>query len=92
LDPKTVACRRYSHVAPTLTLVLEGEKHLLEIQPHGAHKAITRKAGDDALAPPHALPHIECGGDGGGTVLLSIAQYVEAWNNGATYRLAPTAR
>jgi len=106
-------CRRHSHVASTLTLVLEGEQHLLEIQADGSRKAITRKAGDYALAPPDALPHIECGGDDGGTVLLSmtapdgilfeyldesmsngwrlsIAQYVEAWNAGATYGLPPT--
>ncbi len=107
-------CRRHRHVASTLTLVMEGEQHLLEIQPDGSTKAIARKAGDYALASPDALPHIECGGDDGGTVLLSmtapdgilfeyldeslsngwtlsIAQYVDAWNNGATYGLAPTA-
>ncbi len=105
-------CRRHRHVASTLTLVMEGEQHLLEIQPDGSTKVIVRKAGDYALAAPDALPHIEGGGDDGGTILLSmtapdgilfeyldedmrngwtlsIAQYVDAWNNGAVYGAAP---
>ena len=65
-------CRRHRHVASTLTLVLEGEQHLLEIQRDGSTKAITRKTGDYALASPDALPHVECGGEEGGTVLLSM--------------------
>jgi hypothetical protein len=65
-------CRRHRHVASTLTLVLEGEQHLVELQPDGATKAISRKAGDYALASPDALPHLECGGEAGGTVLLSM--------------------
>jgi hypothetical protein len=65
-------CRRHRHVASTLTLVLEGEQHLEEIQPDGARKYISRKKGDYALASPDALPHIECGGDEGGTVILSM--------------------
>ena len=65
-------CRRHRHVASTLTLVLEGEQHLLEMQPDGSTKAISRKAGDYALASPDALPHVECGGDEGGTIVLSM--------------------
>ena len=65
-------CRRHRHVASTLTLVLEGEQHLLEIQPDGSTKAIARKAGDYALGSPDALPHMECGGEQGGTVILSM--------------------
>lgn len=65
-------CRRHRHVASTLTLVLEGEQHLVETQPDGSTKAIFRKAGDYALAAPDALPHTECGGDDGGTVILSM--------------------
>ena len=65
-------CRRHRHVASTLTLVLEGEQHLVELQPDGSTKAISRKAGDYALASPDALPHLECGGEAGGTVLLSM--------------------
>jgi hypothetical protein len=107
-------CRRHRHVASTLTLVMEGEQHLLESQPDGTTKSISRKAGDYALAAPDALPHIEGGGDDGGTILLSmtapdgilfeyfddnmqngwtlsIAQYVDAWNTGATYGAAPQA-
>jgi hypothetical protein len=106
-------CRRHRHVASTLTLVLEGEQHLLEMQPDGTTKAISRKKGDYALASPDALPHTECGGDAGGTVLLSmtaaadgvlfeyldenmengwtlsIEQYVDAWNKGTPYGVAP---
>jgi hypothetical protein len=66
-------CRRHRHVASTLTLVLEGEQHLIELQPDGSTKAVSRKAGDYALASPDALPHLECGGEAGGTVLLSMA-------------------
>jgi hypothetical protein len=65
-------CRRHRHVASTLTLVLEGEQHLLEIQPDGSTKPISRKAGDYALASPDALPHVECGGEDGGTIILSM--------------------
>ena len=104
-------CRRHRHVASTLTLVLEGEQHLLEHQPDGSIKAISRKAGDYALAAPDALPHTECGGEDGGTIILSmtapdgilfeyfdenmengwtlsIAAYVDAWNNGTVYGVA----
>ena len=65
-------CRRHRHVASTLTLVLEGEQHLVEMQPDGSTKAVFRKAGDYALAAPDALPHHECGGDDGGTIILSM--------------------
>ena len=65
-------CRRHRHVASTLTLVLDGEQHLVEIQPDGSTKAISRKKGDYALAPPDALPHLEHGGENGGTVMLSM--------------------
>ncbi len=105
-------CRRHRHVASTVTLVLEGEQHLRELQPDGSVKAVARKKGDYALAAADALPHHECGGDEGGTILLSmtapdgilfeyfdenmenpwtlsIAEYVDAWNNGAVYGAAP---
>ena len=65
-------CRRHRHVASTLTLVLEGEQHLLEQRPDGTTKAISRKKGDYALAAPDALPHVECGGEDGGTIILSM--------------------
>ena len=72
-------------------------------------KSIVRKKGDYALAPADAHAHNECGGEDGGTVLLSmqartdgvlfeyfdenmqnpwpltIQQYVDAWERGATY-------
>lgn len=65
-------CRRHRHVAATMTLVLEGEQLLSERQPDGTAKAIRRRKGDYALAPADALPHDECGGAEGGTVLLSM--------------------
>ena len=65
-------CRRHRHVASTVTLVLEGEQHLRELQPDGSTKAIARKKGDYALAAADALPHHESGGDHGGTILLSM--------------------
>jgi len=105
-------CRRHRHIASTLTLVLEGEQHLLEMRPDGTTKIIVREKGDYALASPDALPHIEGGGDDGGTILLSmtapngilfeyfdenmrnpwtlsIAQYVDAWNNHTVYGASP---
>ncbi len=65
-------CRRHRHVAATMTLVLEGEQHLVELQPDGSRKHIVRRKGDYALAPADALPHDEHGGPEGGTVLLSM--------------------
>ena len=65
-------CRRHRHVASTLTLVLEGEQHLTELQADGTKKFIYRKQGDYAVTTSHACPHLEHGGKGGGTVLLSM--------------------
>ncbi|NKB55126.1 MAG: hypothetical protein GKS00_02215 [Alphaproteobacteria bacterium] len=65
-------CRRHRHVASTVTLVLEGEQHVDELQRDGTIKSIVRKAGDYALAGIDALPHLERGGPEGGTVLLSL--------------------
>ena len=89
-------CRRHRHVASTLTLVLEGEQHLTEMQPDGTTKAISRKKGDYSLASPDALPHLECGGDQGGTVILSMTAphgilfeyFDEAMQNGWTLSIA----
>ncbi len=66
-------CRRHRHIASTMTLVLEGEQHLTECRPDGTIKQIHRKKGDYALAKADALPHMEHGGESGGTVLLSLA-------------------
>ncbi len=65
-------CRRHRHVASTVTLVLEGEQILKERGPDGSTRVIHRKKGDYALAPADALPHLEHGGEQGGTVLLSM--------------------
>lgn len=65
-------CRRHRHVASTVTLVLEGEQHVEELQTDGSTKSIVRKAGDYALAGIDAQPHLERGGPDGGTVLLSM--------------------
>tara|TARA_B110000240_G_C13174683_1_gene315092 strand:- start:13 stop:531 length:519 start_codon:yes stop_codon:yes gene_type:complete len=65
-------CRRHRHIASTLTLVLEGEQHITELDVDGSKNFIHRKKGDYALAHSDALPHFEHGGDMGGTVLLSM--------------------
>lgn len=65
-------CRRHRHIASTVTLVLEGEQILEEMCADGSTRHIHRRQGDYALAPADALPHIEHGGDNGGTVLLSM--------------------
>ena len=65
-------CRRHRHVASTLTLVLDGEQHLQEMQPDGTTRFVSRAKGDYALASADALPHVECGGDNGGTIILSM--------------------
>jgi hypothetical protein len=65
-------CRRHRHRASTMTLVLEGEQHLDELQPDGTTKRIVRKKGDYALAPVDALPHDEWGGENGGVVIYSL--------------------
>jgi hypothetical protein len=65
-------CRRHRHVASTVTLVLEGEQILKQTGADGSFELIHRKKGDYALAVADAYPHIEHGGDHGGTVLLSM--------------------
>jgi hypothetical protein len=65
-------CRRHRHVASTMTLVLEGEQHLIEQDGDGVEHTITRKKGDYALAKADASPHLEHGGKSGGVVLLSM--------------------
>ena len=66
-------CRRHRHVASTLTLVLEGEQFVTDQMPDGTMgKTVYRKKGDYALAAGDARPHIERGGEQGGTVLLSM--------------------
>ncbi|MEM7189610.1 MAG: hypothetical protein AAF439_08360, partial [Pseudomonadota bacterium] len=88
-------CRRHRHVASTLTMVLEGEQNLREMQADGTWKEIHRKKGDYALAPPDAMPHYECGGPDGGTVILSMTApdgilfeyFDENMENGWTYSI-----
>lgn len=65
-------CRRHRHVASTVTLVLEGEQILRQTSSDGSIHLIHRKKGDYALAAADAYPHLEQGGDHGGTVLLSM--------------------
>lgn len=65
-------CRRHRHIASTVTLVLDGEQHITEMQPDGTTKSVVRKKGTYAMAPADALPHDERGGDEGGLVLLSM--------------------
>ena len=65
-------CRRHRHVASTMTLVLEGEQHLIEQDGDGVEHTISRKKGDYALAKADASPHLEHGGKSGGVVLLSM--------------------
>jgi hypothetical protein len=66
-------CRRHRHVALTATMVLEGEQHVTDVHPDGRRTTVSRKQGDYALAPADALPHLEHGGENGGTVLLSMS-------------------
>jgi hypothetical protein len=68
-------CRRHRHLASTVTLVLEGEQILHEMRADGSTQRIHRKTGDYALAAADALPHIEHGGEHGGTVLLSMVAH-----------------
>lgn len=65
-------CRSHRHVASTVTMVLEGEQILKELGTDGHNRLIHRKKGDYAMAASDALPHIEHGGENGGTVLLSM--------------------
>ena len=66
-------CRRHRHVASTLTLVLDGEQFVTDRLPDGTmSETVHRRKGDYALAPGDAHPHVERGGEAGGTVLLSM--------------------
>lgn len=66
-------CRRHRHVASTVTFVLEGEQFVTDILPDGTlAKTVHRTKGGYAVAPGDAHPHNECGGEDGGTVILSM--------------------
>jgi hypothetical protein len=64
-------CPRHRHVAPTSTLVLEGEQHLYDVGPGGEARHRVRRAGDYALSDGGDL-HIEGGGERGGLIYLSL--------------------
>lgn len=66
-------CRRHRHVALTVTQVLDGEQHLIEVEPDGTRRSILCRKGEYAMAQADALPHFEHGGEDGGTVLLSMS-------------------
>ena len=60
-------CPVHRHTATTTVLVLEGEQHLVDLNPDGTHgDTKVRRAGDYALTVGDPLPHLECGGPEGG--------------------------
>ncbi|MBM3670790.1 MAG: hypothetical protein FJW86_01175 [Actinobacteria bacterium] len=60
-------CHIHRHTATTTVLVLDGEQHLVDIEPDGTRRPErVRRAGDYALTGPESLPHLECGGPEGG--------------------------
>ena len=64
-------CPMHRHICTTSVLVIEGEQHLWELNPDGStgeHKV--RRAGEYALTPRDATPHLERGGDAGGIVFF----------------------
>ncbi len=63
-------CPRHRHVAPTSTLVLEGEQHLRDTH-EGQPRHRVRRAGDYALSDGNDL-HLESGGPDGGLIYLSM--------------------
>ena len=64
-------CPIHRHVSTTTVLVLAGEQHLWDLQPNGERgDDKVRHAGDYALTVGDALPHLERGGDDGGTVFF----------------------
>ena len=64
-------CPIHRHVSTTTVLVLAGEQHLWDLQPNGERGDYkVRHAGDYALTVGDALPHLERGGDDGGTVFF----------------------
>ena len=65
-------CRRHRHIASTVTLILEGEQHVREVQPDGSSTSVVRKKGDYALAGGDAMPHLERGGPKGCILMLSM--------------------
>lgn len=64
-------CPRHRHVAPTSTLVLEGEQHLWDTLENGETRHRVRRAGDYALSEGNDL-HLEGGGPEGGLIYLSM--------------------
>jgi hypothetical protein len=64
-------CPPHRHVAPTSTLVLEGEQHLYDTLPSGEARHRVRRAGDYALSDGGDL-HVEGGGPQGGLIYLSM--------------------
>ena len=64
-------CPRHRHVAPTSTLVLEGEQHLWDTLENGETRHRVRRAGEYALSDGDDL-HLEAGGPQGGLIYLSM--------------------
>tara|TARA_Y100001934_G_scaffold69151_1_gene85791 strand:+ start:13528 stop:14049 length:522 start_codon:yes stop_codon:yes gene_type:complete len=65
-------CRRHRHIASTVTLILEGEQHITEVETDGSTTSIVRKKGEYARASADAMPHLERGGPDGCTLMLSM--------------------
>ncbi|MBI4693031.1 MAG: regulator [Gammaproteobacteria bacterium] len=64
-------CFYHRHVAPTTTLVLEGEQRIREPDGKGGEIVKVRPAGSFAVGTPGDV-HIEGGGPEGATLFLSI--------------------
>src|SRR5574341_2011118 len=64
-------CPRHRHVAPTSTLVLEGEQHLFDTDADGRPRHRVRRAGDYAISHGGDL-HVEGGGADGGLIYLTL--------------------
>jgi len=74
----------HRHMATTTIFILQGERHLYDIDPGGkkADKPRIRRVGDYGLSVGAEKPHLECGGADGGIALFSTHS-----NDGVLYEI-----
>ncbi len=67
-------CLNHRHVARTMSLVLEGELHVIEKTPDGKTRELVKLAGTFSADATNEV-HVEGGGDQGGRLFLGARRH-----------------